>query len=54
MPIYEFLCLKCRKEFALTLTIRERGEKPPVCPACGSTELETRISRVFAKTSHKS
>jgi putative FmdB family regulatory protein len=53
MPIYEFLCLKCRKEFALTLTIRERGEKPPVCPVCGSTELEALISSVFVKTSRK-
>lgn len=54
MPTYEFQCTKCGKEFTLTMTIRERGEQKPVCPSCGSTELESIIGRVFAKTSRKS
>ena len=54
MPVYEFLCLKCQKEFTLTMTIRERGEAHPTCPTCGSVEVETLISSVFAKTSRKS
>jgi len=54
MPTYEFLCQKCQKEFTVTMTIRERGEKQPACPSCGSTELESRFSSVFAKTSRKS
>jgi putative FmdB family regulatory protein len=54
MPVYEFLCQTCRKEFTLTLTIRERGEAKPTCPACGSQEVETIFSSVFAKTSRKS
>jgi putative FmdB family regulatory protein len=54
MPTYEFLCQKCQKEFTITMTIRERGETQPACPACGSTELEPRFSSVFAKTSRKS
>ena len=54
MPTYEFLCPKCQKEFTITMTIRERGEKSPACPTCGSTELEPLISSVFAKTSRKS
>lgn len=54
MPTYEFLCPKCQKEFTVTMTIREREEKKPACPTCGSTELETLIGSFFAKTSRKS
>ncbi len=54
MPTYEFLCTKCQKEFTVTMTIKERGEKQPTCPACGSSELETLIGSFFAKTSRKS
>ena len=54
MPTYEFLCTKCQKEFTVTMTIRERGEKQPACPACGSTELESMFTGVNAKTSRKS
>ncbi len=54
MPTYEFLCLKCQKEFTVTMTIREREANPPACPVCKSSELETLISSVFAKTSRKS
>ena len=54
MPTYEFLCLKCQKEFTVTMTIRERGEKQPACPACGSTELEAQFTSVITKTSRKS
>jgi len=54
MPTYEFLCLKCQKEFTVIMTIRERGEKRPACPACGSTELESQFTSVVTKTSRKS
>ncbi len=54
MPTYEFLCSQCQKEFSITMTIREREEKQPVCPACGSKELEPMFGSVFAKTSRKS
>jgi putative FmdB family regulatory protein len=54
MPTYEFFCPKCQKEFAVTMTIREREEKPPACPSCGSIEMESRFSSVSTKTSRKS
>ena len=54
MPTHEFLCPKCQKEFTVTMTIRERGEKQPACPTCGSTELESLFSGVVTKTSRKS
>jgi putative FmdB family regulatory protein len=54
MPTYEFSCLKCQKEFMITMTIREHDEKGPTCPSCGSTELEPRFSSVSIKTTRKS
>jgi putative FmdB family regulatory protein len=54
MPTYEFLCTKCQKEFSVTMTIREREEKKPACPSCGSTDLEALMGTFFAKTSRKS
>jgi putative FmdB family regulatory protein len=54
MPTYEFLCPKCQKEFTVTMTIRERGEKQPACPHCGSTDLESLFSSIVTKTSRKS
>jgi putative FmdB family regulatory protein len=54
MPTYEFLCNKCQKEFSVTMTIREREEKKPTCPGCGSSDLEPLMGAFFAKTSKKS
>jgi putative FmdB family regulatory protein len=54
MPTYEFLCPKCQKEFTVTMTIRERGEKRPACPTCGCTDLEPLFTGVVTKTSRKS
>ena len=54
MPTYEFLCTKCQKEFSVTMTMREREEKKPTCPACGSADLEPLMAGFFAKTSRKS
>jgi putative FmdB family regulatory protein len=54
MPTYEFLCPKCQKEFTVTMTIREREEKQPACPTCGSTDLAPLFTSVVIKTSRKS
>ena len=53
MPTYEFLCTKCQKEFSVTMTMREREEKKPTCPTCGSADLEPLMAGFFAKTSRK-
>ncbi len=41
MPMFEYACKKCAKEFEML--VRPNGEIP-ACPACQSTELEKLLS----------
>jgi putative FmdB family regulatory protein len=52
MPIYEYRCLACRKvsEFLL---LNLNSPFTPVCPRCGSTELERVLSRVRVRLSEE-
>jgi putative FmdB family regulatory protein len=43
MPIFEYVCKECRKEFETLV----RGSKAPECPACHSKSLDKQLS-VFA------
>jgi putative FmdB family regulatory protein len=43
MPLYEYACRECAKEFETLV----RGSETPACPACQGTNLERRLS-VFA------
>ncbi len=44
MPIYEYACHSCGREFETLV----RGSSPaPECPSCHSTELEKKLS-IFA------
>lgn len=45
MPIYEYACGKCGKEFEMLV----RSGTVPACPGCRSTEVEKKLS-VFATT----
>jgi putative FmdB family regulatory protein len=40
MPIYEYACSKCGKEFETLV----RNGAVPDCPSCHSTELEKKLS----------
>ncbi len=40
MPIYEYRCPKCRKEFEELVF----GEEIPPCPECGNAETEKLLS----------
>jgi putative FmdB family regulatory protein len=42
MPIYEFACKKCRKEFE-ELVLSSQDPKPQ-CPACGGKQVEKLMS----------
>lgn len=43
MPIYEYVCKKCRHRFETIV----RGSSKTVCPSCGASRLEKQLS-VFA------
>ena len=43
MPIYEYACQDCGREFETLV----RGAQVPACPACASTHLDKKLS-VFA------
>ena len=43
MPIYEFACAPCGKQFE-DLVIRKSDEAEVKCPACGSRKVSRRMS----------
>jgi len=46
MPIYEYVCKQCGERFEkLVLRLASQpGERTPVCPYCGSEEVERAVS----------
>ncbi|MFO8090487.1 MAG: zinc ribbon domain-containing protein [Desulfatiglandaceae bacterium] len=44
MPIYEYSCLSCGRNFQL-LVLNRRDVEAAVCPSCGGGELKRLISR---------
>lgn len=49
MPIFEYLCNKCCKEFS---TIKFRADESPTeCPSCGTTDVTKKISAFSCSTS---
>src|SRR5262245_2196589 len=52
MPIYEYLCSKCRKKFE-TLSLSTTPELPS-CPRCGENAVERVFSRFAAVGTSKS
>ena len=54
MPIYEYVCQKCKKSFELVRRIKEDGRKAATCPKCASKKVERCWSRVSVETSRKS
>lgn len=38
MPLYEYVCRKCRNEFAEVLTAMERDQKKIHCSTCQSVD----------------
>ncbi len=54
MPIYEYFCKDCHKDFMLVQTMTEHEHTTPRCPSCEGTNVERKWSEVFAVTSKKS
>jgi putative FmdB family regulatory protein len=46
MPLYEYSCTRCQKEFEFLV----RGSEKAVCPECGSRALERLLSVPAAHT----
>ena len=53
MPVYEYDCQDCHKQFELTRSMSESSTRVK-CPSCGSDRIERKYSAVYAKTSKKS
>ena len=54
MPLYEFTCKDCQKDFSRVLTLREYEAGQFQCPACKSKNVEQKPASFFAVTSKKS
>ncbi len=54
MPLYEYKCLNCDKEFIVALSLSERQRGVIVqCPGCDSKKVRQMISPFIAKTASK-
>jgi putative FmdB family regulatory protein len=54
MPIYEYVCLDCKKKFSEIKPISQYKPGAARCPKCNSKKTERRFSSVFVETSKKS
>ena len=55
MPIYEYLCVKCEKEFELSMSVVEFERRKEIsCPECRSSNVVRVISGFHVQTSKKS
>jgi putative FmdB family regulatory protein len=46
MPIYEYVCLNCKKSFNQFFTYSEYGNKLAICPFCQSENSKRKIGRI--------
>lgn len=54
MPIYDYVCLNCKKRFDIFMTYSEYGTRPAVCSHCGSENTRRRMTRVRIARSEES
>jgi putative FmdB family regulatory protein len=53
MPLYEFHCRRCQRDFEIRQSLNEHEAHRPACPYCGGRDIEPLLSPFFARTSHK-
>jgi len=54
MPVYEFTCRDCRKNFEIIESITRFDSKKVVCPHCRSRNVDRHWSGVHLETTKKS
>ncbi len=54
MPVYEYSCLDCKRQFSEMKPVSAYKSKAVRCPKCDSKKTERRWSSVFVTTSTKS
>ena len=54
MPIYEYVCLNCRKKFSETKPVSAYDLAKVKCPKCKSKKVDRRWTTVQVTTSKKS
>jgi putative FmdB family regulatory protein len=55
MPVYEFHCRRCDKEFAAVMHVDDHDRHVAECPGCHrDDEVDRRLSTFTPVTSHKS
>lgn len=54
MPVYEYACLDCGKEFTLTVSLHEHETMHATCPHCHSRSVEQLPAACEVVTSRKS
>jgi len=54
MPVYDFMCEKCKKPFTLMLSLSEYDKKKFRCPKCKSTRVKQQITSFQTITKKKS
>ena len=47
MPIYEYVCLDCKKEYELLRSFNE-SDQPIQCDECGCENVKRKLSLAFA------
>ncbi|MCD6309216.1 MAG: zinc ribbon domain-containing protein [Candidatus Eremiobacteraeota bacterium] len=48
MPIYEYVCNKCGKQFE-KVVMPEKGDSNIVCPGCNSSDVKRKFSMFASK-----
>jgi len=54
MPLYEYACLDCGKEFNAVLSLQQHDRKTPPCPHCKGKRVEQLVTACGVITSKKS
>ncbi len=51
MPLYQYRCLNCKKQFEIFMNYSDYGIQPVSCPHCSSQDVQRRIGRIrFARS----